>query len=508
MITRFDRYNPINEKNYFDKYNSIVILFDSEEDYQKIKEKFNKELTDVFNDIGGDFNIGILAKLKRGDHPYIRYSKEANRFSYGTKEFLENESSGRDYTMEKYHDINDLDYVVGLIKRGGTMLPLYTPKKFVKESKQYFEKYPHIIFELNDEGEANKVWDFIVNNNLGAMPESCLSGSKNYLEKGEIPIFIYFKDGHNWLYGTKQYILNDPSHIGTYSKFYNSNDLRTVKNLISNKDIEVPTYEPKNFVRENYNYNLILEKSSLTKLGVPKEVMQPIQRDLALSPDVEWEKMEHKKDIVDYLRKGDKNLFIQIGVDDIKVIGSYPSPKGTQYFVDYYIYRDTEWAGEYEKLKRQYKSLTQTVIDFEPEKNIYRLVGDYSTTKQAQRELIRKEKSFMNFTDKFKTDFLKKFDKILKRISGTNFKKAKEKVSDKAKKIAMENQILIKSLDNPLSGPNGLSILDEFLYQFEDEYSNYFEERIDIQELAKYFTVEKLMTMFMYYIYTGKILVN
>ena len=72
----------------------------------------------------------------------------------------------------------------------------------------------------------------------------------------------------------------------------------------------------------------------------------------------------------------------------------------------------------------------------------------------------------------------------------------------------MENSLLIKGLDNPLSGPNGLSILDEFLYQFEDAYSEYFEERIDIQELGEYFTKEKLMTMFMYYIYTGKILVN
>jgi hypothetical protein len=268
-------------------------------------------------------------------------------------------------------------------------------------------------------------------------------------------------------------------------------------------------YKSEIYVKENYNFvELILEKSSLTKLGVPREVMQPIQRDLALSPDAEWEKMEHKKDVVDYLRKGDKNLFIQIGIDDIKVIVSYPSLKGTQYFVDNYIYRDTEWAGEYEKLKREFKSLTQIVVDIEPRKNIYRLKGDFAINKQAQRELIRKEKSFMNFSDKFKTDFLKKFDKILKRISGTNFKKAKEKVTDKAKKIAFENDILIKSLDNPLSGPNGLSILDEFLYQFEDEYSKYFEERIDIQELAKYFTIDKVMTMFMYYIYTGKILVN
>ena len=254
--------------------------------------------------------------------------------------------------------------------------------------------------------------------------------------------------------------------------------------------------------------SLILEKSSLTALGVPREVMQPIQRDLALSPAAEWEKMNHKKDIIDYLRKGDKNLFIQVAIDGIKIFGSYPSIKGVTYFIDYYIYKDDDWAGEFQKHKREYKTLTQLAIDIEPRTNIYRLKGDFEINKQPKRKMIKKEKSFIEFSERFKTDFLQQFDKILKRITGTNFKKAKEKITDKAKKIAVENNLLIKSLDNPLNGPNGLSILDEFLYKFEDTYSEYFDERIDIQELANYFTYEKIMTMFMYFIYTGKILNN
>ena len=325
------------------------------------------------------------------------------------------------------------------------------------------------------------------------------------MDQGKTPIFLYYDVDNSFLYGTMEGLDQD---YFKFERFYTIDELDRIKNLIKNDGKEGPSYKPKQFIYEINDSNLLLEKSSLTALGVPKEVMQPIQRDLALSPDAEWEKMNHKKDIANYLKKGDKNLFVQIAVDSIKVIVSYPTFKGTMYFIDNYVYRDTEWAGEFDKLKRQYDTLTQTLINIDPRTNIYRLKGDFEINKQSKRKMIKKEKSFMNFSEQFKIDFLQKFDKILKRITGTNFKKAKEKITDKAKKVAIENSLLIRGLDNPLNGPNGLSILDEFLYQFEEEYSKYFEERIDIQELSKYFTYEKTMTMFMYYIYTGKILIN
>ena len=112
----------------------------------------------------------------------------------------------------------------------------------------------------------------------------------------------------------------------------------------------------------------------------------------------------------------------------------------------------------------------------------------------------------MEFTEKFKKDFLKDFDSILKRIVGSKFKDAKQEIRDKAKQIEIENQMMISGLDDPLAGPNSLTILDEFITQFEEEYSDFFGERLDIQELSKHFTREKMMTSFMYYIYTSRIM--
>jgi len=134
------------------------------------------------------------------------------------------------------------------------------------------------------------------------------------------------------------------------------------------------------------------------------------------------------------------------------------------------------------------------------------LKSDFSLKNQPNRNVDKKEKEFDKFTMTFKKDFLEKFDNILKRIVGNKFDDAKKEIRDKAKQIELENQMMISGLDDPLEGHNSLTILDEFLYQFEDEYSNFFDERIELQELCDYFSREKVMTSFMYFIYTGKII--
>lgn len=252
--------------------------------------------------------------------------------------------------------------------------------------------------------------------------------------------------------------------------------------------------------------SLILEKSTLTNFGVPNNVMKSIQKDLAISDNAEWEKINFKRDIILSLRKNEKNLFLQISVSSIKVIVSYPTPKGIEYFVDPYFFKDDEWNGEYIKKDRIYKSLTQIIIDINLESNIYKLNGDFSIIKQMNRKLFKKEKEFNEFNETFKIDFLQQFDRILKRITGTHFKEEKGKITDKAKQIALENKLLIQGLDNPLVGDNGLTILDEFIYQFEEKYTDFFGERLDIEEITKYFSREKTMTMLMYFLKTGKLM--
>lgn len=255
---------------------------------------------------------------------------------------------------------------------------------------------------------------------------------------------------------------------------------------------------------EFLNENLINEKSSLTSLGVPTNVMKSIQNDLALTSDTKWEKIDYKYLVDDYLKKGNKSLFLQLSVNAIKIIVCYPSIKGTEFFVDEYKYENDDWTGDYKKRKRSFTSYTKTLEEIRTKSNIYKLVGDFSILKQKKRQSIKQDEEFIEFNVKFKKDFIKKFDYILKKLTGAKFKDAKTKIGEKAKQIAIENDMLIKSLDNPLEGANGLSIIDEFILQFEDAYSELLDDQVTIHDLIDMYSRDKVMTMLMYYIKSGK----
>lgn len=298
-----------------------------------------------------------------------------------------------------------------------------------------------------------------------------------------------------------------------YEKVFTVEDLKNglLDNIIKyGTSTLIPNYKPKQkIVREDMITKLndfLLEKSSLTALGVPNEVMKSIQSDLAIPSDAKWNRIRLKKDIINII-DNEKTLIIQIGLDAIDVLVSYGEQQNKQYFIDSYVLEeDTDWGGGYNKLPRKNVSKNQFLITIEPKKMLYHLQDDFSIKKEHHRKILKKEKSFDEFTNNFKKDFLKNFDSILRRIVGQNFKDAKDDVLDKARKIEIENKMMISGLDNPLKGANSLTILDEMIYQFEDEYSNYFDERLDIQEMSELFTRDKVMTAFMYFIYVGRIM--
>lgn len=269
-----------------------------------------------------------------------------------------------------------------------------------------------------------------------------------------------------------------------------------------------PNYEPKGkIIRENMittlNEYILLERSSLSVLGVPKEVMKPIQRDLAISPDAKWDKITLKREAVNRLNENNNILFLQIEIDTISVFISHYN----KYYIDSYVMKkDSDWGGGYNKLPRESVSKTRFIIRLNSNVLLYHLLDDFSIKTQPYRKMDKKEKSFLEFTENFKKDFLKNFNSILKRIVGYRYKEAKDEITDKAKQIEIENKMMISGLENPLEGPNSLTILDQFIIEFEDEYSKYFDERVDIMELSELFTRDKIMTSFMLFIYSGKII--
>ena len=260
-----------------------------------------------------------------------------------------------------------------------------------------------------------------------------------------------------------------------------------------------------NFIK--MNESLILEKSSLTSMGVPHEVMRPVQKDFSLESDSTWTKLNRKSEVDSVLKEVGNNLIIQIAMDSITVFATYESFGDVEYFMDTYTQEDeSEWGGGYIKQERETVSRTFILSLIESGALIYKLDGGFSVKKQPERRVQKQEAEFETFTTNFKEDFLKNFNNIIRRIVGKRYDKAKGDIIDKAKQIERDSKMIIYGLDNPLEGPNGMTILDEFIGNFEEEYSEFFGEHVDIMEISEHFTREKMLRSFMFYIYTGRVI--
>jgi hypothetical protein len=290
----------------------------------------------------------------------------------------------------------------------------------------------------------------------------------------------------------------------------------------------IPTY--KHFITK------ILERSSLTALGVPKEVMQNIQKDYALQPDAEWVEFYIKKDIKAELMKNKNILFVQIGDESIKVYCSVIENKRKFYLIDRYIKYTGEWGDHWEKNEREGITLTQLLIDIESEQQYkkYKLKDDnFSVVKSDVRNIEKAQKEFDNFNNNFRKNLIDYFTKVLKnshskfaqRIEKTiidNLAKVRKDLSpDEIKQVLYQNvDLATKSkthkqkaedipkykLDNEEIQHNSLTLFNEYLLQFETDYSEKYGEYFTIESLINKYSQDKIITAFIYYLYTGKLM--
>jgi hypothetical protein len=290
----------------------------------------------------------------------------------------------------------------------------------------------------------------------------------------------------------------------------------------------IPSY--KHFI------NKILEKSSLTALGIPKEVMQNIQKDYALQPTAEWVEYTSKKDIKNELIQNKNILFIQVSDDSIKIYCSVVENKRKFYIIDRYIKYTGEWGDHWEKNDREGITLTQLLIDIESESKYkkYKLKdNNFSVVKSDVRDIENAQKEFDIFNEKFRKSLIDYFTKILKnshsqfaqRIENTiidNLSKVRKDLSpDEIRQVLYQNvDLAAKSkihkqksedipkykLDNEEIQNNSLTIFNEYLLQFENDYSEKYGDFFTIKSLIEKYSQDKILTAFIYYLYTGKLM--
>jgi len=476
-----------------------------------------KNAYDYFNDVNDYMNDFLGGKYKILDMTTLWDAYEDESKFYIT-DFNESKYDDLLLTVGDKNDKNNswMWYYKCLIPTR-KLDPVYEPKRNIRLLEKFnnlSNKYDYncLIIKIDTIKEIEDLEKYLSNYSISIYDISTI---KRHLYNGHnCYIRIYINQRNNRLVATgniMKYLDEYSSEFDfKYEKIYDVESFIKF-NILGNIirfGTYIPDYEPKGkIIRENMITNLkeylLLERSSLSLLGVPREVMQPIQKDLAIPADAKWDKIKLKRDAVDILNNNDKVLLLQIDIDMISVFISF----NNKYFIDTYVMKDSkDWGGGYNKLPREKVSKTQFISRLDSSVLLYHLIDNFSIKTQPYRKMDKKEKNFLEFTENFKKDFLQQFNSILKRIVGYNYKDAKDDIADKAKRVEIENKMMISGLENPLEGPNSLTILDQFLIEFEDEYSKYFDERLDIMELSELFTRDKIMTSFMLFIYSGKII--
>lgn len=277
----------------------------------------------------------------------------------------------------------------------------------------------------------------------------------------------------------------------------------------------------------NYN-DFIYERSSLTKLGVPKEAMQMLQNEYEIQHDANWLKIQSKKDFISELKKSEIALYIQITLKFIKIIMNI----NNEYFVERYKLNDDGFGGTYEKKERETSSMTQLSALSLNDCLMYKLDGEFKYKPKKERLVQKELKNLDIITSDFKFYVLKNFNSLIKKIYGVRYKEVIKKICDNLAKIGdnnksddifnflNDNKELAKMAkeyemakeDNDIlrltvldKKYNSLTNLDEFILRFEELYSEEFNWRLNIKDMIDNFGLMRIETAFLYYLFTGKI---
>ena len=277
-----------------------------------------------------------------------------------------------------------------------------------------------------------------------------------------------------------------------------------------------------------FNSFILEMASTLTRLGVPNEVMKDVQINYEIPMNINWIKI-NKSELNNNLRKKEKSLFIEINKDYIKIIANYLN----SYFIQYYKYDESGW-GSYDIKEREKSSLTSVLYEVSAKSIIWKSDSPYFQIKpKEQREVQKDAKDFDYITNDFKMNIIQNFNNICQKMYGNRYEEVMQKIVKNiedmnkgmsAKRILdflKDNRKLtqmakeyddakrnddILSLNDMNKQYNSLPIFDEYLAKFEVAYSEKFKEHLTIRELLNKYTYMKIKTAFIYFLYSGKLM--
>jgi len=276
----------------------------------------------------------------------------------------------------------------------------------------------------------------------------------------------------------------------------------------------------------------LFEKTSLLEIGVPYSVMKSIQKNYAISDDAQWKNLTYKKDAVSALRRSKNTLIISIHQDKLFILFSYDR----KYYVETYLLTEKDDFGneQWKRVERIQSTFTEITKKIERGYKNYQLIsGNWLHEFSGTRKLKKEEENFEDITNTFKKEFAENFTRIVKKMYGrksniitniivNHLKNVKRGLTDQQiSDILYLNVDRAKDIDklkkkqketdpyklySDIVKADSLTIFNEYLIKFEDEYSNKYKEYLNIPIMIDKWSREKIMTAFMYYLYTNKLM--
>jgi len=276
----------------------------------------------------------------------------------------------------------------------------------------------------------------------------------------------------------------------------------------------------------------LFEKTSLIGIGVPYSVMQSIQRNYAVSDDADWKFLKYKKDITTALHKPKNTLLISICKEKLFIIFSYEKEF---YIESYFITEKDDFGNEqWQRIERVKDTITNITKKIEKGCKIYELIsGNWLHEFSGTRKIRAEESKFQRITNEFKKEFAESFTRIVKMMYGkkasvitdiivNHLKNVKKNLTDEQiRNILFINVDRAKEVDefknkqkekdpfklyNKIVKADSLTIFNTFLLDYETEYSNKYNEYLNIPVMIEKWSREKIMTSFMVFLYTKKLI--
>lgn len=277
---------------------------------------------------------------------------------------------------------------------------------------------------------------------------------------------------------------------------------------------------------------ILFEKTSLINIGVPFSIMKQIQKDFAISDDAQWKNLNYKKDITLALHKPKNTLIVSVSKTNIFILFSY----NNVYYIETYTLTGNDDFGnkQWQKVNREISTITEIVQKIGRGYKSYELISGTWLHEFSKVRKIRKEESnFDNITNNFKKNFAENFTRIVKKIYGrkagiitdiiiNHLKNVKNNLTDQQIRDilflnverAKETDILKNKqkekdpykLYNEFIKANSLTIFDEHLLNFENDYSEKYKEYLNVPIMIEKFGLDKVNTAFMYFLYSNKLM--